>query len=58
MSIGSTVPFAYALRTMLRRSTGAVSITSAGSVLFLQPPSAAIATIAMHFTTRFPGVRR
>ena len=47
MSIGSTVPFACALSTMLRRSTGAVSIMSAGPVLFLHAPSATTSAIAM-----------
>ena len=46
-SIGSTVPFACALSSMLRRSTGAVSTVSVGSVLFVQAPSARTSAIAM-----------
>ena len=39
MSIGSTVPFACALSTMLRRSTAADSIVTEVSVLFLHAPT-------------------
>src|SRR3954466_7556060 len=34
---GSTVPFAWTLSRMLRRSTGAASIVTAASAFFLQP---------------------
>src|SRR2546423_12729637 len=39
ISIGSTVPFACALSTMLRRSTAAVSIVTEVSVVFLHAPT-------------------
>ena len=66
MSIGSTVPLACALRTMLRRWTGAVSITTAVVAVFLHaPPATTIASaIAMRrapldlpfFVISLPGV--
>jgi len=52
------VPFACALNTMLRRSTGAVSITTAGSVLFLHAPSAMTNATAMLLDRRTPDSRR
>ena len=47
MSIGSTVPFACALSTMLRRSTAAVSIVTEVSVLFLHAPTSRTMPSAM-----------
>ena len=58
ISIGSTVPFACALSTMLRRSTDAVSITTAGSVLFLHAPSAMTNATAILLDRRTSDARR
>jgi hypothetical protein len=42
---------------MLRRSTGAVSITTAGSVVFLHAPSAMTSATAMLLDRRTPDAR-
>src|SRR4051812_7577038 len=55
MLTGSTVPFAWTLSRMLRRSTGAVSIVTAASAFFLQPTPLNATAVSRASLVRGPG---